>query len=134
LVGFLLLSIVKRSTTSHGLPIMVIKSPFPSIEIPESNILTYLFPENEEPFDEPLWLDSRNVQHSLTPKALLQWVKRLSFGLEKLGHQRGDVVMIFTPNHIFVPVAYLGIVGAGCIFSGANPAYTIPGRSCPMPC
>ena len=36
--------------------------------------------------------------------------------------------MIYTPNHIFVPVAYLGIVGAGYAFSGANPVYTLPGR------
>lgn len=32
--------------------------------------------------------------------------------------------MVLTPNHIFVPVAYLGITGAGRIFSGANPVYT----------
>jgi hypothetical protein len=36
--------------------------------------------------------------------------------------------MIFTPNHIFVPVAYLGIVSAGAAFSGANPAYTVLGK------
>jgi 4-coumarate--CoA ligase len=35
--------------------------------------------------------------------------------------------MILTPNHIFVPVAYLGIVGSKRIFSGANPAYTVSG-------
>ncbi|TIC90915.1 putative 4-coumarate--CoA ligase 3 [Colletotrichum higginsianum] len=34
--------------------------------------------------------------------------------------------MMCTPNQIFVPVAYLGIVSVGCIFSGANPAYTVP--------
>lgn len=34
--------------------------------------------------------------------------------------------MIFTPNHIFVPVAYLGIAGNGYAFSGANPIYTVP--------
>ncbi|OCL08960.1 acetyl-CoA synthetase-like protein [Glonium stellatum] len=33
--------------------------------------------------------------------------------------------MIYTPNYIFVPVAYLGIVGSKRIFSGANPAYTL---------
>lgn len=42
--------------------------------------------------------------------------------------KKGDVVMIYTPNHIFVPVAYLGIVGAGFAFSGANPVYTLPGK------
>jgi 4-coumarate--CoA ligase len=106
--------------------------PFPSIypllDIPESNVLSYLFPRGEEPYDEPIWFDSKNDKNNLTPKQLLRWVGRLSFGLERLGLKRDDVVMIYTPNHIFVPVAYLGIVGAGCVFSGANPSYTIPGQ------
>ncbi|KAI0121195.1 4-coumarate-CoA ligase [Xylariales sp. AK1849] len=105
---------------------MPFSSPYPSLDIPESNILSYLFPHGEEPYDEPLWLDSRDDKHNLSPKQLLRWARRLSLGLERLGLGRGDVVMIYTPNHIFVPVAYLGIVGAGCIFSGANPGYAIP--------
>lgn len=108
---------------------MPFTSPYPSLSIPESNVLSYLFPEGEEPYDEPIWLDSKNESNNLSPKALLHWVRRLSFGLERIGLKKGDVVMIYTPNHIFVPVSYLGIVGAGCIFSGANPAYTIPGGS-----
>lgn len=49
-------------------------------------------------------------------------------GLEKLGVEKNEVVMIVTPNHIYVPIAYLGTVGSGRIFSGANPAYTADGR------
>ena len=33
--------------------------------------------------------------------------------------------MIFSPNTVFVPVAYLGIAGSSRIFSAANPAYTV---------
>lgn len=61
---------------------------------------------------------------NLSPKGALQWVKRLGVGLSQLGINKGDVILIFTPNHIFVPVAYLGIVGSGYVFSGANPSYT----------
>ncbi|KAI1850864.1 hypothetical protein JX266_003529 [Neoarthrinium moseri] len=104
---------------------MVFSSPYPSLDIPQSNVLSYLFPRGEAVYDEPLWIDSRNPQHNLSPKDLLRWVKRLSLGLDRLELERGDVVMIYTPNHIFVPVAYLGIVGAGYVFSGANPAYTV---------
>lgn len=50
-------------------------------------------------------------------------------GLDRLGVKAGEVVMIFTPNQKFVPVAYLGIVGSRRVFSGSNPAYTVPGRS-----
>ena len=34
-------------------------------------------------------------------------------------------MIIYTPNHIFVPAAYLGIVGGGRAFSAANPIYTV---------
>jgi len=54
----------------------------------------------------------------------LTWIKRLGSFLEQQRIPKGEVVMILTPNHIFVPVAYLGIVGAGRVFSGANPIYT----------
>lgn len=56
---------------------------------------------------------------------MLLWVRRLGCGLDKLGIAKGAVVMILTPNHLFVPVAYQGIVGSGRIFSGANPSYTV---------
>ncbi|EOO00769.1 putative 4-coumarate- ligase protein [Phaeoacremonium minimum UCRPA7] len=105
---------------------MAYSSRYPSLDIPQTNILDYIFPANEKPLEEPLWLDSKDDKHSLSPKQALQWVKRLAFGLERLGLEKGEVAMIYTPNHIFVPVAYLGIVGAGLIFSGANPAYTVP--------
>ncbi|OHW94032.1 4-coumarate-ligase 2 [Colletotrichum incanum] len=105
---------------------MVFKSPYPSLEIPKTNLLSYLFPESSAPSGEPIWIDCKDDRVNLSPRQMLQWVKRVGFGLQNLGLQRGDVVMICTPNQIFVPVAYLGIVSVGCVFSGANPAYTVP--------
>lgn len=107
---------------------MPFKSPYPHLDIPRTDILTYLFPPNTTPSDTPLWLDSSNPRHSLSPRQLLLWVKRLAVGLDKIGVKSGEVVMIHTPNHIFVPVAYLGIVGSGRVFSGANPVYTASGK------
>ncbi|KAH8651826.1 hypothetical protein BGZ60DRAFT_330912, partial [Tricladium varicosporioides] len=105
---------------------MPFNSPFPDLDLPKVDILTYLFPPGQSPSTAPLWIDSKNPKLSLSPAQLLEWVKRLSYGLERTGVKKGDVVMIYTPNHIFVPVAYLGIVGAGYAFSGANPIYTLP--------
>jgi 4-coumarate--CoA ligase len=73
-------------------------------------------------------MDSKDTNHFLTPQTLLQWTKRLALGLDRIGSKLGDVIMILTPNHIFVPVAYLGIVGSKRIFSGANPTYTVSGE------
>jgi 4-coumarate--CoA ligase len=108
---------------------MTFKASFPEIHIPKVDILSYIFPPNESPSTKPIWIDSKDHSISLSPAQLLQWVKRLAFGLEKTAVKKGEVVMIYTPNHLFVPVAYLGIIGAGYAFSGANPIYTLPGES-----
>ncbi|KAH7386546.1 4-coumarate-CoA ligase [Cadophora sp. MPI-SDFR-AT-0126] len=105
---------------------MPFKSLLPDIDIPKVDLLTYVFPEGSSPSTEPLWRDTKDPSNSLSPAQTMQWVKRLGVGLGKVGLKKGDVVMIFTPNHIFVPVAYLGISGNGYAFSGANPIYTVP--------
>lgn len=107
---------------------MPFSSPFPPLEIPKSNLLDYLFPKGRPLNETPIWIDAKDTSHYLTSRSLLQWSKRLALGLDRLGVKQEEVVMIFTPNHIFVPVAYLGIVGSKRVFSGANPAYTVSGQ------
>lgn len=106
---------------------MIYSSPFPDIPIRGSNLLDHLFGNNETVQSEPLWYDSTDPSKNLSPAQLLGWVRRLGSGLERLGLRRGDVVMICSPNHILVPAAYLGTVGAGLIFNGVNPGSTEDG-------
>lgn len=56
---------------------------------------------------------------------MLSWIRRFAAGLDSLGVGHQQAVMVFTPNHIFVPLAYLAAAGSGRIFTGANPAYTV---------
>ncbi|EEP78589.1 predicted protein [Uncinocarpus reesii 1704] len=114
---------------------MVKKSPFAPIPIPSCNVLSFLFPPDSplHSSTKPIWIDAADPSVHLSTGAALGWIKRLGSGLENLrdpttGDQvvkRGEVVLIFSPNQIFVPVAYLGIVGSGRIFSGINPAYSV---------
>lgn len=105
---------------------MSYKTVFEPLDIPEQNILSYLYPPNQTVSDKPIWIDAGNPAKSLSPRQMLLWVRRLGYGLDKLGIAKGAVVVIITPNHLFVPVAYQGIVGSGRIFSGVNPNYTVP--------
>lgn len=106
---------------------MPFQSPF-QIDIPSTDLLTYLFPPSKPASDKPIWIDANDIQHALSPRQLLQWVKRLGAGLQGLGLKKGDVVMVYSHNHIFVPVAYLGVAGCGWVFSGCNPAYGVDGK------
>lgn len=107
---------------------MPITSPYGNIDIPSTNLLTHLFSRDGAITDQPVWIDSNDTSNSLSTAQAVYWVKRLGCGLQKLGLKRGDVVLLCTTNHIYVPVAYLGIVGATCVFSGANPNYTPSGK------
>lgn len=44
--------------------------------------------------------------------------------LDRLGVGEQETVMVFTPNHLYVPVAYLAAAGSKRCFTGANPTYT----------
>ena len=99
-----------------------------NIDIPAQGILDWLFPEGEEPSDEPIWIDAEDTTKSLSPRQALTWAKRLAIGLKNLGLRENDVVLIYSTNHIFIPVIYFGAAGHGYIFSGCNPAYGVQGR------
>ena len=105
---------------------MPLKSPFPDLDIPKVNLLTYIFPDGVPISDSPVWYDSEDPTVCISKRQLLHKVKKLAVGLDKLGVETGHVVLIFTPNHLLVPVAYLGVVGSKRVFSGVNPIYTIP--------
>lgn len=100
------------------------KSPF-QINIPQTDVLSYIFPPNKAPPDQPIWIDADDTSRSLSPAQLLQWVKRLGVGLDRLDIKQNEAVLMYSSNHIFVPVAYLGIAGSGRIFTGCNPAYGV---------
>lgn len=100
------------------------KSPF-QIDIPQTDVLSYVFPQGSEPSDQPTWIDAEDTTRSLSPRQLLQWVKRFGVGLDRLGIKQNDAVLMYSSNHIFVPVAYFAVAGSGRIFSGCNPAYGV---------
>jgi 4-coumarate--CoA ligase len=104
---------------------MPINSVFPDLRIPETDVLSYAL--GNDISREPIWIDAEDNSHSLSLYDLQRWVKRLLVSLGDYRLQIGDVVLVFTPNHIFVPVAYFGIAYYGAIFTGANPAYTVGG-------
>lgn len=104
---------------------MPYSSPFPSLDIPKCNILSYLFPPGKKISEKPLWIDAANPSHSLSAAQMLSWVKRFAVGLDRLGVQQQEAIMVFTPNHLYVPMAYLAAAGSKRFFTGANPIYTV---------
>lgn len=55
---------------------------------------------------------------------MLSWTKRFAVGLDRLGIGEQQAIMVFTPNQLYVLVAYLAAAGSKRCFTGANPIYT----------
>jgi 4-coumarate--CoA ligase len=106
---------------------MPFASRLPPLTLPKCGILDFLFPPQQAPSEQPLWIDAADTSHWLSPKGALALAKRFGSGLQRLGVCQGDVCLLYTPNHIMVPVSYLGAVGAGVAFSGANPSFNANG-------
>lgn len=106
---------------------MPYNSPF-TIDIPTTDLLTYLFPPAKNSSEKPLWISVTDPSISLSHKHALQWIRRLAVGLGRLQLSIGDVVLTISPNHVYVPVAYLGSIGHGAVFSGLSPAASVNGK------
>lgn len=103
--------------------------PFSSAEeplvIPQCNLLSFLFADGRSESTEPQWIDAADTSRSLSLSETYKLAKRLALGLDDLGVPSGAVVLIFTPNHIYVPVIYYAVAGSKRVFTGANPDYAV---------
>jgi 4-coumarate--CoA ligase len=92
---------------------MVIKSPYPHIDIPEVDIQTLLFetkrPEHFNfPRNRPIFIDAK-TERTLSLEQLHDQSRRFGQGLkEKWNWQKGDVMCIFSVNQIDTPVVIWG--------------------------
>ncbi|EFR01406.1 4-coumarate-CoA ligase 1 [Nannizzia gypsea CBS 118893] len=105
---------------------MVFKSRW-SVEIPNASLPTVLFgsPTATLSTTKCSFIDAaRPDTHYFTAYDYRLWCQRFAAGLRKSGLKTGDRVLLFSPNDLFFPVVFMGIVMAGGIFTGANPTYT----------
>ncbi|KXH44469.1 hypothetical protein CSIM01_08755 [Colletotrichum simmondsii] len=95
------------------------------IDIPQVDVLSYVFGTTASDGDLPIFVDAEKPAQSLRKPELETCVKRLAGGLRQtLGIQNDDVVLAYTENSAWYPVIILGAICAGGIFTGANPGYT----------
>ncbi|KAK9691174.1 hypothetical protein RND81_09G181200 [Saponaria officinalis] len=91
---------------------------------PNLNMVSLLFENISLYPDKPALIDSNSGQ-ILNFSDLKSMVTNFSHGIINLGIEKGDVVMIFTPNSIQYPIIFLGIIAACAIATTINPVYTI---------
>jgi 4-coumarate--CoA ligase len=95
------------------------------IPIETASLQKFLFESPTAPLpDKVAFYDAdRPSTHFLTHETLRLWALRFAAGLQKAGLQPGDRVLLFSGNNLYYPIALLGILMAGGVFTGANPGY-----------
>jgi acyl-CoA synthetase (AMP-forming)/AMP-acid ligase II len=104
---------------------MPFHSTLPAIDVPQCNLLSFLFPDGEVEDRRPLWIDAEDTTRAITASQALHLIKRFACGLDRLGVAQQAPVIVVAPNSIYTPVVYLATIGSKRIFTAANPAYTL---------
>lgn len=105
---------------------MVVKSKY-TIDIPQCSLPTLMFgsPHKALSKDKACLLDHLHPEtRFLTRHTFRLWAQRLAAGLRAAGLEQGDRVVVFSTNHLFYPILFMGVIMAGGIFSGCNPTYS----------
>jgi acyl-CoA synthetase (AMP-forming)/AMP-acid ligase II len=103
---------------------MVIKSPYPDVEVPSVSLPDFVLGRAAERGDKPALIDGPTGR-TITYAALAAGVDRIAAGLAERGFRKGEVFAIFSPNVPEYALAFHGVAAAGGISSTINPLYTV---------
>ena len=115
-----------------------------NIPIPPSDILSWIFDQVPYDVDEPvlrkspsvpidpeahrsqILIDASDPNRSISNRQAKTLVRKLVAGFKRLGIRPGqqDVVCLHSGNDILYSILVLGVIAAGGIVAGTNPAYT----------
>ena len=103
---------------------MVIRSPFPDVEIPDVTLTDFVLGRAAEAGDKAAFIDAPSGG-TITYRELVESVRGLAIGLAERGFGKGDVFAHYTPNLPEYAVAFHGVASAGGVNTTANPLLTV---------
>lgn len=102
---------------------MIVRSPFPDVEIPGSTITDYVARRWDEHPERPAFVDGASGR-VVTFDALRARIARVAGGLVERGFNAGDVLAIMAPNCAEYAIAFHAAALAGGTVTTLNPGYT----------
>ena len=102
---------------------MVIRSPYPDVEIPDTPLVPFVLRRVSE-FGEKMAIVDGLSGKGYTYAALAQAIRQVAAGLVAHGIRKGDVVGIVSPNTPDFAVAFYAVASIGAICSTVNPIAT----------
>lgn len=107
---------------------MEYQSPY-SIDIPITDIPTFIFSSGTATSrTSPQFFDAENPVHNFSLQEAEVLVKQVAKGLQNLGLEPDDKVLVCAGNALHFPVLIWGIIAARCVFTACNPASSVQGQ------
>eukprot|EP00253_Pinus_taeda_P032762 PITA_32762 len=104
----------------------IFRSLRPPLKLPKhenTDMVSFMF-RNWSSYDHRLALADADSGEKLSFREFKDKVRAVGSGLSQLGIRKGDVVLLFSPNSIYFPLCFFGIVSIGAVATTANPLYT----------
>ncbi|KAI4719802.1 acetyl-CoA synthetase-like protein [Aureobasidium sp. EXF-10727] len=92
-------------------------------DVPPVDLLSWIFENNSVNPEKDILIDAADHKNRLNTRQAVSLIRKLVAGFRAAGLEPGDVVCVHAFNHILYPILYYGIIGAGGVFVGSNPAY-----------
>ncbi len=103
-------------------------SPY-QIDITVSDIPSFIFSCGDPNSRKvPQYFDAETPARCYSLEEAEILVKRVAKGLQNLGLQPGERVLLISGNRLHFPVLLWGVIAAGCIFTGSTSNASVQGR------
>ncbi len=102
---------------------MIIKGPYPDVEIPETALTPFCLRRAEELADKPALIEGPTGR-KVTYKELAGAISIAAYNLKQRGFKKGEVFGILSPNCPEYAIAFHAVATLGGIVSPINPLYT----------
>ncbi|KAF3431033.1 hypothetical protein FNV43_RR25763 [Rhamnella rubrinervis] len=100
----------------------IFRSRYQNVQVPDNVTLPEFVLHNAESYSDKVAFVDVTTRKQLTYAEVVRNTRRFSTALRSLGLRKGHVVIVTLPNVAEYAVIALGIMAAGGVFSGANPA------------
>ncbi|HEX8558521.1 MAG TPA: 4-coumarate--CoA ligase family protein [Pyrinomonadaceae bacterium] len=103
---------------------MILRSPFPDVEIPDVTLTEFVFSQAARHADKPALVDGPSGRVT-TYAQLSAAVRAAAAGLARRGFGKGDVAALYSPNLPEYVVAFHAVASSGGVVTPVNPLYTV---------
>ncbi|KAH8901305.1 acetyl-CoA synthetase-like protein [Thozetella sp. PMI_491] len=102
------------------------KQPRDSLAIPTTDLVSFAFDvQTSYDEDKPIYISAHSPAVSLSAVQTRDLVQKLVAGFQNAGLQKGNVVLLCVGNSYLYIALLLGIIGAGGVCCGVNPAFQL---------